>query len=358
MRRRRVLVLGGASAASGAAYWFSGRSSEELARDERDREAVDTERDDDGSEPSDEDGSADETEPENGESILADSKGMVVFTYDDSPIEDYTLAYEVHSEYDVPGCTAACPGYMKRRDDYLDPDQLREMQADGWGVMSHTYRHRSLGRIGLAGPAHAGDDRLSVEANRHGAIEGDPLVVFDDEGETAATVAGRGSDSSGQYVELEAPLSEDVDESGYVRHPESFIRDVLRKTDAQLEAWGLDVTGFVYPYGRYHGVAEEVVRDRYEAVANHRYGGGHNELEGLDPTAMRRRYVETDRATEDDVDAFMETAADEDVLAIVGAHTQYDTLTEQRVRYTIESALEHDLAIVTMEEALAELERR
>ncbi|WP_449289512.1 polysaccharide deacetylase family protein [Natronococcus jeotgali] len=229
------------------------------------------------------------------------------------------------------------------------------MQDDGWGVLSHTYRHRALGHIGLTEPAREGDARLYVEANRHGAVEGDPLVIFDEETETTATAVGRGSDSSGEYVELEAPLAETVGSSGYVRYPESLMREVLERTDDRLESWGLDVTGFVYPYGRYDGLAEDVVRERYPAVANHRYGGGHNELAGLDPTAMRRMYVETDKASENEIDAFMRTAADESVLAIVGAHTQYDTLTEERLRYTVEAALEHDLAIVTIEEALARL---
>ncbi|WP_239643469.1 hypothetical protein [Natronococcus jeotgali] len=183
-------------------------------------------------------------------------------------------------------------------------------------------------------------------------------MVFDEGTETTATVAGRGSDSVGQYVELAEPIAETVGQSGYVRYPGSFMREILEKTDARLESWGLDVTGFVYPYGLSEGLAEEIVRERYPAVANHRYGGGHNELAGLDPTAMRRMYVETDKATQDDVDAFMDTAAEEDVLAIVGGHSQYGTLTEDRLRYTIETALERDLAIVTMGKALAELERR
>ncbi|AGB36246.1 polysaccharide deacetylase family protein [Natronococcus occultus] len=353
MRRRNLLSATGLALAGGVATTYGLSASEDDPANDADRNAS---REDRSREPTAKSERAEpDSETDERSSEIADSEGMLVFTYDDSPIEDYTLSYDVHREYDVPGCVAACPGLMGTDDAYLDPGQLREMQANGWGVMSHTYYHRSLGRIRLTEPAHTGDERLYVEANRHGAIADDPLVIFDDKSETTATVAGSGSDSVGEYVELADPIAEDVDASGYVRYPEALMRDVLQKTDAQLEAWGLDVTGFVYTYGRYHGVIEELVRDHHDAVANHRYGGGHNELEGLDPTTMQRMYVETDKASEDDVDAFMETAADEDVLAIVGGHSQFDTLTEDRLRYTIESALEHDLAIVTMEEALAEV---
>lgn len=288
-------------------------------------------------------------------SPLEEKEGMVVFTYDDAPIEDYTMTYRVHREYGVPGCLAVCPGRMEGSGPFIEPGHLREMHADGWGVLSHTYHHRVLGRIGLTEPAYEGDRRVYVEAHRHGRFEGDPLVVFDDEATVSTTVAGRGSDSIGEFVELETPLSDPIDSSGYVRYPKRFMREILARTDDRLDSWEVDVTGFVYPYDRYHGAIEGIVRDRYGAVANHRYGGGHNEIDGLDPTTMRRRYVETDKASKAGIDAFMETAATEDVLAIVGAHSQFETFPEERLRYTIETAMEYDLAIVTIAEAVAAL---
>ena len=263
----------------------------------------------------------------------------------------------MHQEYDVPGCIAACPGLMEESDAFLEPGQLREMYRDGWDVLSHTYRHRVLGRVPLTDAAGTGDERLYVDTHRHGAIEGDPLVVFDGETTASVAVAGKGSDSHGEYLKLAEPLDSAIDAAGYVRHPTSFLRDILAKTDSRLDSWGIDVTGFVYTYGRYHGAIEELVRGRYDAVANHRYGGGHNELEGLDPSTMRRMYIETDKATENEIDAFMDTAASDDgVLSIVGGHSQFETLTEERLRYTIEAALERDLAVVTLTDALAALE--
>lgn len=295
---------------------------------------------------------------DDGRARLEDSAGLVAFTYDDGPIEDYTMTYRVHREYGVPGCLAVCPGRIENSDAFLEPGQLREMYADGWGVLSHTYRHRALGRIGLTEPVREGDQRLYVEAYRHGRFEGDPLVVFDGETAVSASVAGRGSDATGEFVECEAPLSRSIDASGYVRHPKRFMREVLARTDDRLDSWGVDVTGFVYPYGRYHGAVEGIVRERYGAVANHRYGGGHNAIDGLDPTTMRRRYVETDKASEAEIAAFMEAAAAEDVVAIVGAHSQFETFPEERLRYTIETAIEHDLAIVTIGEAVAAVAER
>ncbi|TYL40029.1 polysaccharide deacetylase [Natronococcus pandeyae] len=370
MQRRKLLSVTGITLAGGAAtaYRLSRRPSDDdpdssrvddsqndAKPDVSGDEGGDERTDSDDRTNSDDDDEQPQRDDEKSPPSIEDSEGMVVFTYDDSHIKDYTLTYRVHQEYDVPGCIAACPGTMLEQDDFLDPEHLLEMHEDGWSVMSHTYRHRVLGRIRLTEPAPRGADRIYVEWNEHGAIEDDPLVVFDEDSRVSASAAGRGSDSRGDYVELAEPLRESIDESGYVRYPQEFMREVLEKTDETLESWGIDVTGFVYTYDRYHGAVEDVVRDRYETVGNHRYGGGHNELDGLDPTTIRRLYIETDKSTEREIDSFMATAAEEDVLSVVGAHSFFETFDEERLRYTIESAIENDLAIVTIDEALAEL---
>ncbi|AGB38825.1 polysaccharide deacetylase family protein [Natronococcus occultus] len=352
MNRRKFLAVTGVAAAGVGGAGVAGVTRRESTTD---RDTEPASRQDRSAEQSHA-GGATETEPSL-ESRVADAAGLLVFTYDDSPVEDYTLTYRIHQEYDVPGCIAACPGLMETSAAHLSPAQLTELAAAGWGVLSHTADHRVLGEIPLTAAAADGDERLAVDWNRHGDFEGDPLVVSDEDREVPTTVAGADSDAAGQYIELAEPLDGPISDAGTVRHPAEFMQTVLERTDAQLEAWGLDVTGFVYPYTRYHGVVEDVVREQYDAVANHRYGGGHNALAELDPTTMQRRYIETDKATEAELDAFMETAADEAVLAIVGGHSQFETLTADRIRYTIETALEHDLAIVTLAEALEALDR-
>ncbi|MDG5758033.1 polysaccharide deacetylase family protein [Natronococcus sp. A-GB1] len=354
MRRRNLLAVAGVTAAGGAAtaYGVSQRDTDEDGDSDDGRNESDGDGDGESADEEADDERADDLEER-----LEGSEGMLVFTYDDSPIEDYTFTYQVHQEYEVPGCLAVCPGLMEQDSDaYLEPDQLVEIYEAGWTVMSHTYEHRALGHTPLTEAADEGDDRVSVEWGRHGEFESDPLVVFDDDGAYNTTsVAGGGTDSTDAYVDLEEPLTETVSADGYLRHPEEFIQDILDRTDDRLAEWGIDVTGFVYTYDRYHGVVEEIVRDQYDAVANHRYGGGHNEIDDLDPTTMQRMYIETDKTSEEEIDEFMQTAADERVLSIVGAHSQFETFTEERLEYTIEAALENDLAIVTLDEALAEL---
>lgn len=284
--------------------------------------------------------------------------GTVVFTYDDGPIEDYTQTFEVHQRYDAPACVAVCPELMRSSDDYLDSAHVGELHEAGWEILSHTLAHRSIGRVALERDAAAGDDRLYVRVHRHGRYDGDPLTVFDGKRSVTATSAGRGTDEGNAYVELEEGLDESIEaDDGYVRYTEPFLREILAESKARIEAWGVPVTGFVYPYGRYHGVAEDLVPEYYDAVPNHRTGrGGLNPIGALDPTRMIRRYIETDRSTPDEIDEFMSTVAERDVVGVVGGHSQFDTLPAERVDLALELAEAHDLRIVTLREALVDLD--
>ena len=70
-------------------------------------------------------------------------KGYVMFTFDDGPSEDYTVAYDVLSRYDFAG--AAFP-HTKTITGPRGPsvEQYREMVADGWDVGGHTRNHAHL----------------------------------------------------------------------------------------------------------------------------------------------------------------------------------------------------------------------
>ena len=282
--------------------------------------------------------------------------GYLVFTYDDGTIEDYEKTFRVHEEYDVPGCVAASPGMLGSSNDWLDPDQLREMYGAGWEVLSHTIKHRAIGEIPITEDVEVGDTEIAVTSNRHGRYPGDPVVLLDAEGIVAeAVVAGRSGSGDGQYIELEEPIETDVSgDDCYVRYPDEFTREILAESKAQLEEIvGEDqVTGFVYPYERHDGLAAEIVPEYYETTPRAFTGNGLNPSHGSDPFSISREYYEEGRMNEEELAAFLDTVANEPDFGILASHSSYDTLTEERISTAIEMALERDIAIVTLQEAL------
>lgn len=283
--------------------------------------------------------------------------GYLVFTYDDGSIEDYEKTFRVHEEYDAPGCVAASPGMLGSSDDWIDPDQLGEMYDAGWEVLSHTVKHRAIGEIPITEDVEAGDTEIAVASNRHGRYSGDPIVLLDAEGIVAeAIVAGRGKHGDDQYIELEEPIGATVSPATdcHVRYTDEFTHEILAESKAQLEEIvGEDqVTGFVYPYERHDGLAREIVPEYYETTPRAFTGNGLNPSHGSDPFSISREYYEEGRMSEAELAAFLDTVATEPDFGILASHSSYDTLTEERIATAIEMALERDIEIVTLQEAL------
>jgi hypothetical protein len=282
--------------------------------------------------------------------------GYLVFVYDDSPAEDYSETFQVHEEYGVPGCVAACPGLMGTTRDWLYPGHLEQMYESGWEVMSHTLEHRALGEVPVAEDVEEGDTEIYVESNVHGRFEGDPLVVFDDEGtEAEATVAGQGEDDDGQYLELEEPIDEGFT-AGYetrVRYTDEFTEEVLSESQSQLEEMVGEgqVTGYVHTFERDDGLVSELVPEYYDAVPQ-ADGDGLNPEYEPDPHDLSRRYFEEDEMDEAEIERFLDQVANEPDFGILAGHSHYETLPPERVETAIEMALERDIEIVTLQEAL------
>lgn len=281
--------------------------------------------------------------------------GYLSIIYDDSPIEDFEM-FHVHEEYNAPGCVAACPGLMNSSGDWLSTGHLQEMHEEGWEVMSHTIDHRALGEIPIAQDIEEGDDRIYPEVNRHGKFEGDPLVVFDEDSETEATVAGRGEDDTGQYIELDEPISESFT-AAYttrVRYTDEFTEGIIADSQAQLEGMVGEgqVTGWIYTYERADGLVGELVPEYYDSAPRRDGAGGLNPEYKPDPHGLSRRYMETDHMDEAEIETFLDNVANEPDYGILAGHSQYDTMTTERIEFVLDQAQQRDIEVVTVQEAL------
>jgi len=310
-----------------------------------------------------------------------DYDGLLVFVYDDSPAEDYSKTYRVHREYDVPGVVAACPGLMEQgTSDWLLPGHAQAMHQDGWEFMSHTLVHRDLGEVAVLDDVEEGETEVPVSSNLAGRFEGDPIVFIDGDREVEATVAGRreGSEEVDEdddvdeedledeeeadetrYLVLEEGLEEEISSDAVVRYTDEFTEEVLSESQAMLESWLSDqggvVNGYVHTYDRYEGV-QNFVPQFYDSNPNARPGrGGLNPEHDPDPLQLHRAYYQTDTMDEDELLAFLDNVAAEPDFGILAGHSHFGSLPEERIEFAIEAALERNIKIVTMQEALHRL---
>lgn len=283
----------------------------------------------------------------------ANTDGQVVFIYDDSWREDWTDTFPVHQEEGVPACSAAIVDYIGTSWG-LRPEHLREMEAEGWEIMSHTTGHVAVGNLYLTEPAEPDDERLYLDGSFLGHHDGDDIVISDGDRTVENVIAGGDRDDTGTYLDLAEPVGEAFDaDAAFARFADDRIRDEVVGSKDALENMGVDVDAFVSPFGRDDGFATELVREHYAAFAN-RSGTSLNPLEGLDPHELGRSSIDGQSVSRAEIESYYDDVAAGDQLGIVVGHSQFDETTPERVRFAIQAAKARDLEIVTLREALAD----
>ncbi|WP_231185566.1 polysaccharide deacetylase family protein [Haladaptatus sp. DYF46] len=291
----------------------------------------------------------------------AASNGKLVFTYDDGPTDDYTQAYrKAHRKEGVPGCSAV-PSASVGTKGSLDAARLRKLEDAGWEIMSHSVHHRALTNVAVTSDVSPGDETLRVETNLHGKLPGDELLVSDGSTSATVTVAGKGSDDEGKYLELESNVGTSFSASDGVteRYTDEILRSALGKSKRQLEGYGVTVTNIVMPYGGYGPRTQELVDEYYTAVAN---GGlaidGRGQIQKPDELTLphlSRAMFRQGKMTETELGTFLDSVADEDALGILGGHSWWrERLPASRIRTAIRMAKDRDIDIVTLRDALSE----
>lgn len=283
------------------------------------------------------------------------TNGQVVFIYDDSWREDWTDTFPVHQDEGVPACCAAVVDYVDTSWGLL-PEHLREMEAEGWEIMSHTASHVAVGNLYLTEPAEPADERLFLDGSFLGHYDGDEIVISDGDRTVENVIAGGDRNESGIYLDLAEPVGESFDAgTTFARFADGRVREEVVGSKEALEDMGVTIDSFVSPFGRSEGLVDDLVQDHYAAFAN-RGGNGLNALEGLDSYELGRSSIDGQSVSEAEIERFYDDVAVSDSLGIAVGHSQFDETTPERVRFAIREAKARDLEIVTLREALSDLD--
>ncbi|MCO8244374.1 MULTISPECIES: polysaccharide deacetylase family protein [unclassified Haladaptatus] len=283
------------------------------------------------------------------------SSGKLVFIYDDSVAEDYTKTFPVHQDEGVPACSAAISGQLGEKD-RLTVKQLHEMSNAGWEVMSHTVHHRALGPLQLAEDASKGDTKVYERSNRHGDHPGDEVIISNGTKEETVTIAGEGSDDTGEYVTLKNPLEKSfIADNSTMRYTDEILHSEIFDSKKQLEKDGFDVTSMVLPYGINGQQAEAMIQKEYDALANAKIADGLNPITGFDPYHLSRAYFKPDSETKKKLGTYLDTVAKGDFLGILAGHSSYEDFDPKRVRTAIQMAKDRDIEILTLRDAMVDM---
>lgn len=311
----------------------------------------------DDTDSSDADDGPNGTDADNGsDDIPSLDGGAVVFVYDDGPIEDYEDAFPVHQEFDAPASTGIVTEWIGREDyngtDWMDVDQLEELAAADWEIMSHTTAHTALSAFELVEDAEADDVRVYPEQRNHGFHHGYEIEVTDGDESVRRTVVDSNTDELGGYLEFDEPLGESFLAGETVeRYPEDVMHEFLGESKRELEELGFEVDTLLAPYDVVDEWTIEIARDYYDGIVNVRPRSMTNDPDAFDPFDTGREYFveNTSRKT---VQNGLDRVAEEESIGVLGAHTFKEEVTAERIRETLEWVDERDLEVVTFRDAI------
>lgn len=295
-------------------------------------------------------------EDEESEALDPPEGGAVVFVYDDGPMEDYTQAFPAHQAFDAPATTGIVTEWIGREDfngtDWMDVEQLEELEAAGWEIASHTTEHTVVGTFELVEDVEPSDDRVYPEQINHGSWRSRDLEITDGETTVARTVLGYDEDDTGRYIELDDSLGESFASGETVtRFGEEAMHESLGESKRELESLGFEIDTFLAPYDNFDDYSREFASEYYMGIANAEHGSRVNDPDGFDPLYTERDYF-IEFTTPDAVTADLDEIADRGALGVIGAHTFKEEVTEEGIYETLERVDERGIEVMTLREAI------
>ncbi|WP_306054424.1 polysaccharide deacetylase family protein [Natronococcus wangiae] len=282
--------------------------------------------------------------------------GAIVFTYDDGPIEDYEQAFSVHREFDAPASTGIVTEWVGREDfqdtDWMEIEQIEELEAAGWEIMSHTTAHTALGSFDLVEDVGPDDARVYPEQPHHAFHAGYDIEVTDGETSVRRQLVDSGEDDVGRYLEFDEPLGESFAAGETVeRYPEDLMHEFLGDSKERLERWGFEVDTLLAPYDVCDEWTIGIAEEYYDGIPNADPTSMINDPEAFDPFETKRDYFVEFTSPENTRTKIEEIAAEE-AIGVVGAHSFKAEVNEERIRETLEWVEAYDLEVVTFRDAI------
>jgi len=288
---------------------------------------------------------------------------MLVIMYDDAAEEDYRIAFPVHKYYGVPGVVCANSSNLNTPRN-LTVKQLIEMQDEGWEVVNHGKYHAGLDDKEVVKSINAGDTgiyvKLPYRLKKNYKYRLYNKVTGQEENVEISSIYPNKKDKKIGYVILKNGVEHSYPRRGtYLRLTYDSAVEEVAAGKKELENLGFNVTNYTYSYNTYAAWSKEIVSQYHNASRSN--SGGKKLLQRINKKPLNRYALystnfETDRISANQINSLLTKTAHQGGITILWAHSWSDTFTEERLKYIIELALEKNIKIVTLEEALNQLE--
>lgn len=283
------------------------------------------------------------------------SDPCLALVFDDGFASDFEELRPVFREIDAPATFAIVPGWLGE-DNRLTVDQLRTLADEGHEVLAHGTRHRFMGTHRVTVAVDAGERAVVVDdhvfpGDDHGVYPGDTYEVTDGDRRETATLAGKRDSEDGPVLVFEEPLDGEYAAGEAVcRLTQEVLEDEILGVREDFRELGFDPTGWVFPYDAADARAYCLAADAYGTIANASIGSLPNPP-GTPPTNWRRYYLQTSHLTRPEIASYLETLSAQGGVGVLAGHSDWPSVTPERVRFVIAAARERGIDVTTLRAA-------
>lgn len=294
-------------------------------------------------------------------------KPMLVMSYDDNPITDYTLAFPVHKRHNVPGELSIISGFLTGEINHAhlinQPsfaiEEGLEMQKFGFEAATHSFSHKSVGVNGLNRSTLRGGKKWYVgdhyKWNRVFPYKARIYHRLGDDKEDIVTIIGEGVDAEGDYLLSQEGAVYDHNTSAFFTlTKEELYREIVQSA-ADLRNLGFDVSSMSYPYNANSYLTRDIVS---EYLSSGRSGSPQKTGVYMDtensylPTAQLNSYAEITSWTQSEIDSVLKETKENNAFSMVFEHTWRGNFSVDGLDYVFEKAKELGVEITTRKEAM------
>lgn len=281
-------------------------------------------------------------------------KPMLIMSYDDGPIEDYTKAFPVHQDLGVPA-EVCVNNFSLNTEGHLTTEHLLEMQESGWEVVSHGYNHLGLGIRSVSGLSEGSTTLRSANTPALTPAPYELLVFHQDpspyagEREETVTVVSTEIDSEGYLIlHLDRPLQYSYTGHGAIRLSDRQLEIEIVQSQEELLEMGLEVTHFTYPFNASAPWSRRLVSRYYNSARSGGYLNPDPTSEDFFLQTFRLGSTgEVVRMSEAQIDAYLDDLAGRRGIDIIFEHTWGVYFSETKLRYLLEGALDRGIEVTT-----------
>lgn len=294
---------------------------------------------------------------------------MLVMTYDDNPVTDYTKMFPVHQAHNVPGEIATISGFLKGEVPAAHPqpsmsiEQLMEMQDFGFEISTHSYSHLNLGGRSLQRNTMKGSNKWHVgdhsSWNRRYPYEAMVYHRLGDENFELVKIIGEEYDAAEDRVayisEKPAKFNHNELTSSIFSLSENELYREIVKSNQELNNLGFNSSSIAYPYNSNHWHTRKI-------VAEHLSSGraGNPEKIGVDmdgtnsflPTYQLKSYAEITSWSETEINTLLQEIKDNNSLGMVFEHTWRSGFSPSGLDYIFNKCKQLGIKVTTRKEAL------